>query len=59
MRTHLISYTRDLGISIPNFLGQPNQSLTFPPDALYTATFSGVDPSTLVYSVGGFNASLR
>ena len=51
-----ISYTRDLGISVLDLLANPNQSFTFPPDQLYDDTFSGVDPATLVYSVGAFNA---
>jgi hypothetical protein len=53
---HQISYTRDLGITVVNLINSPNQTYNFPPDALYTSTFNGVNPSTLVYSVGGFNA---
>jgi hypothetical protein len=53
---HQVSYTRDLGIAITDFVANPNQTLTLAPDGLYTSTFSGVDPATLVYSVGGFNA---
>jgi len=51
-----VSYTRDTGISVLDFLANPNQSFTFAPDQLYLDTFGSVDPSTLVYSVGGFNA---
>jgi hypothetical protein len=51
-----ISYTRDLGISVVDFINNPSQSFTFSPDTLYTDTFNGVDPATLVYTVGGFNA---
>jgi hypothetical protein len=53
---HQVSYTRDLGIDMLDFLANPNQPYTFAPDTLYTSTFSGVDPSTLVYTVAGFNA---
>src|SRR5262245_38456910 len=51
-----VSYTRDTGISVVDFLANPGQGFSFAPDQLYTDTFGGVDPSTLVYSVGGFNA---
>jgi hypothetical protein len=54
--TNQLTYTRDLGISIIDFLGSPNTPISRAPDALYTSTFSGVDPSTLRYSVGAFNA---
>ena len=54
--TNQVTYTRDLGISIVDFLGSANTRITRAPDALYTSTFSGVDPSTLRYSVGAFNA---
>jgi hypothetical protein len=51
-----LSYTRDLGISVVDFINSPNLTFTFTPDALYNDTFAGVDPATLVYSIGGFNA---
>src|SRR5262245_53236761 len=51
-----VSYTRDTGITVVDFLTNPNQTFTFAPDQLYMDTFGSVDPSTLVYSVGGFNA---
>jgi len=53
---HQVSYTRDLGISVVDLLANPNQTLTFAPDGLYSSTFAGINPATLVYSVGGFNA---
>jgi len=53
--TNQVSYTRDLGISILDFLANPNQGITRAPDPLYNSTFGGVNPSTLVYSVGAFN----
>src|SRR5262245_4632993 len=56
--TRQISYTRDLGISVVDFISNPNQTINLPPDGLYTTTFDGIDPSTLVYSVGGFNARI-
>src|SRR5262245_24922038 len=54
--TNQVTYTRDLGISILDFLADPNMRINRGPDALYSSTFDGVDPSTLVYSVGAFNA---
>src|SRR5262245_13204442 len=54
--TNQVSYTRDLGISVLDLIANPNQSITKAADALYTSTFDGVDPSTLVYSIGAFNA---
>src|SRR5262245_9103959 len=54
--TNQVTYTRDLGISIIDFLANPNTPVNRAPDALYTSTFSGIDPSTLRYSVGAFNA---
>jgi hypothetical protein len=53
---NLVSYTRDTGISVVSFLSDPSQSFSFTPDQLYTDTFGSVDPSTLIYGVGGFNA---
>jgi hypothetical protein len=53
--TNQVTYTRDLGISIVEFLGNPNQTISLAPDALYTSTFSGVDSSSLVYTVAAFN----
>src|SRR5262245_25068457 len=37
-----ISYTRDLGISVVDFIGNPSQSFSFAPDALYEETFGDV-----------------
>jgi hypothetical protein len=53
---NLVSYTRDTGITVIDLLSNPSQNFNFAPDQLYTDTFGSVDPSTLVYSVGGFNA---
>jgi PEP-CTERM motif len=53
---NLVSYTRDTGISMLDFLADPAQSFSFAPDQLYTDTFGSADPGTLVYGVGGFNA---
>jgi Dockerin type I domain/Thrombospondin type 3 repeat len=51
-----VSYTRDLGITVVDLINNPDQLISLPPDSLYTQTFDGIDPATLVYSVGGFNA---
>ena len=52
---NLVTYTRDSGMSILDFLADPSASFSFSPDDLYLDTFGGVDPSTLLYSVGAFN----
>src|SRR5262245_43885165 len=51
-----VSYTRDTGMSILDFLANPSHAFTFAPDQLYLDTFGSVDPSTLAYSVGAFNS---
>src|SRR5262245_33952128 len=53
---NLVSYTRDLGITVVDLVNNPDQTIDLPPDDLSMTTFGAVDPSTLVYGIGGFNA---
>ena len=53
---NLVSYTRDTGITVLDFLADPTQDFRLAADQLYTDTFGSVDPGTLVYGVGGFNS---